>query len=75
MSWENQILNDLIIYNNRTIKGYGKFYYLQKLCMEEQGIGGFSIVITFLVQVTELVQIPEMIKHRCVLKASQNNLC
>lgn len=39
--------------------------------MEEQGIGGFSVVITFLVQVTELVQIPEMIKHRDILKASQ----
>ena len=43
--------------------------------MEEQGIGGFSVVITFLVQVTELVQIPEMIKHRAVLKVPQNTLC
>lgn len=43
--------------------------------MEEQGIGGFSVVITLLVQVTELVQIPEMIKHRYIQKASQNNLC
>lgn len=69
------MLNDLVIYNDRIMKVYGKFYYLQKLRMEKQGIGCFSVVITFLVQVTELVQIPETIKHRYILKASPNNLC
>lgn len=56
------------------MKVYRNFYYLQKLCVEKQGIGRLRVVVTLSVQVAQLVQVPEMTKHN-VIKMSQNQFC
>lgn len=67
------MLNYLRTHNNRIMKVSSNFYYLQKFCMEKQGISCLRVVITLFMQVTQLVQIPEMTKE--TLHVRTNHLC